>query len=229
MSNASRKSAKNSRASRKNDKQDKQRNRIIIGFGLLAVIALAYVFYPRADTPEVSAARLEDNPSLGADDAPVTLIEYGDFTCSACRSWHQAGVIDELMANYGDDLRVEWRDFPIITADSPKAAQAGQCAYDQDLFWEYLDRVYNQPGSSYTNAGVADLRTYAADIGLDMDAFNACLDNNQHKSTVDYDLDAAKTLRLPGTPSFLVNGKPVIGANPQLLTQAIDASLAAKK
>jgi len=229
MSNSASKSRRNTRASRKKEKQDRQRNRIIIGIGLLALLVVAYVFYPKALAPEVSVSRLEDNPSLGTHDAAVTLIEYGDFTCSACRSWHQAGVIDELLENYGDDLRVVWRDFPIITADSPKAAQAGQCAYDQGLFWEYLDRVYSQPGSSYTNAGVGDLRAYAADVGLDVEAFNACLDSNQHQKTVEYDLEIARKIRLPGTPSFLVNGKPVIGANLQLLTQAIDAALASQE
>ncbi|MBC8503603.1 MAG: thioredoxin domain-containing protein [Anaerolineales bacterium] len=154
------------------------------------------------------------------------LTEFGDFTCSACRAWHQTGIVGQLLDYYGDDLRVEWRDFPIITADSPKAAQAGQCARDQGLFWEYLDRVYSQRGSSYTNAGVEKLRIYAKDVGLDVETFNACLDSNQHQRTVEYDLDFARDLKLPGTPSFLVNGQPVIGANPQLLAQAIEAALA---
>ena len=122
---------------------------------------------------------------------------------------------------------MEWRDFPVITADSPKAAQAGQCAHDQGLFWEYLDRVYNEPGSSYTNAGEDNLRRFAAEVGLDINAFNTCMDNNQH--TVDYDLNAARDLRLPGTPAFLVNGKLVIGANPELIAQAIDEALAASE
>lgn len=193
--------------------------------GLLALAALGYAFFPRSSAPEVPLARLEDQPSLGSADAKVILIEYGDFTCSACRSWHQAGVIDQLLAAYGDVLRVEWRDFPIITADSPKAAQAGQCAHDQGLFWEFLDRVYSEPGSSYTNAGLNDLRRYAADVNLDLDAFNACLDGDQHHYTVAFDMDAARSLGLRGTPSFTVNGQPVIGANPQLLVQAIVAAL----
>ena len=226
MSNATKKSTKQMRAKRKKTQQDKNRNRTIIVLALLALAVLAFEFYPRAEAPEVVESRLEDNPSLGPDDAVVVLTEFGDFTCSACKSWHEAGIVEQLLAYYGDALRVEWRDFPIITADSPKAAQAGQCAHDQGLFWEYLDRVYTEPGSSYTNAGLDKLRVYAADVGLDVDAFNACLDNNQHQRTVEFDLEAARDLRLPGTPSFLVNGEPVIGANPQLLAQAIEAALA---
>lgn len=194
--------------------------------GALGLVALIYVLLPDASAPEVEAARLEDQPSLGAEDASVILVEFGDFTCSACRSWHQAGIVEDLLEMYADDLRVEWRDLPIITSDSPKAAQAGQCAHDQGFFWEYLDRVYSEPGSSYTNARVDDLRRYAAEVNLDMEAFNTCLDSNQHQRTVGYDLDAAYSLGLRGTPSFVVNGTPIIGANPDLLIEAIESALA---
>jgi len=195
--------------------------------GVLGLILLVFVFYPKQDAPEVAPARLSDNPTKGTEDAPVVLTEFGDFTCSTCRSWHQAGVVDQILNQYEGLVRVEWRDFPIITADSPKAAEAGQCAYDQGLFWEYLDRVYNEPGSSFTNGEIADLRRYAAEVGLNMELFNNCLDDNQHKATVEYDFAEARRLNLPGTPSFLVNGKPIIGANPQLVIQAIEDALAA--
>ncbi len=61
-----------------------------------------------------------------------------------------------------------------------------------------------------------------------MEAFNGCLDGNLHQATVDYDLEAARYLRLPGTPSFLVNGKPVFGANPQILVETINEALEAE-
>jgi protein-disulfide isomerase len=215
-------------SARRKQKQKEQRRRTMVVLGILSMIIAAFVFYPKPQAPEVSLTRVEDNPSLGVGEAQVVLTEFGDFTCSACRSWHQAGVVEEILAQYEGLVRVEWRDFPVITADSPKAAQAGQCAYDQGFFWEYLDRVYSEPGSSYTNAGLDNLRRYAADIGLDVEAFNTCLDENQHQETVNFDLEAARDLRLPGTPAFVVNGKPIIGANPQILINAIDEALAAK-
>lgn len=214
-------------SARRKKEQQKQRTRTWGVLGVLAIFVVAFIVYPRPQAPEVDLARLDDNPSLGSDQAEVVLTEFGDFTCSACRSWHQAGIVEQKLQQYEGLVRVEWRDFPVITADSPKAAQAGQCAYDQGLFWEYLDRVYSEPGSSYTNAGVADLRRYATDVHLDVDSFNICLDENQHHETVNFDLEAARDLRLPGTPAFLVNGKAIIGANPQLLVQSIDEALAA--
>lgn len=215
------------KAKRKKAKRRKEQLKTLFILGVLGLLVIGYVIYPRTKAPEVSITRLEDQPTLGSADAKVVLTEFGDFTCSACKSWHQAGIVTELLAIYGDDLRVEWRDLPIITADSPKAAEAGQCAHDQGLFWEYLDRVYSEPGSSYTNAKETDLRRYAADVNLDIDVFNDCLDSNRHQKTVSFDLDSARDLGLArSTPSFLVNGKPIIGANPELLVQAIDEALA---
>ena len=72
------------------------------------------------------------------------------------------------------------------------------------------------------------LRRYAAEINLDIETFNNCLDSNLHQNTVTYDLEAARELRLLGTPSFLVNGQPFFGVNPQPLIQAIDTALAGK-
>lgn len=196
---------------------------VAVGFLLLAAAVL--ILWSDQEAPEVSAERLSNNPTLGAADAPVTLTEFGDFTCSACRSWHLAGIVNQLLVQYDGELKVEWRDFPIITANSPKAAEAGQCAYDQGRFWDFLDRVYSEPGSAYTNARVTDLRRYADDIGLDTGRFNECLDNKDHQATVQFDLDFSKNLGLRGTPSFSVNGTPVIGGNPELIIQAINSEL----
>ena len=85
--------------------------------------------------------------------------------------------------------------------------------------------MYNEPGSSYTNADSSDLVRYAGEIGLDMQAFNACLDSGAHRATVSLDREAALGLGLRGTPSFLVNDTPVVGANPELLIRAIEAEL----
>ena len=85
--------------------------------------------------------------------------------------------------------------------------------------------MYNQPGSSYTNVSKDKLRRYAAEIGLDTASFDRCLDTNQHRATVDFDLQYAFGQGMSGTPSFSVNGIRVIGGNPDLLIQAIQSAL----
>jgi len=82
----------------------------------------------------VDTARLVDDPALGPTTAPVTIVEYGDFGCPSCRAWHRAGILKQIRAQYGEKVRFVWRDFPVITPQSPQAAVAAQCAYDQRRF-----------------------------------------------------------------------------------------------
>jgi protein-disulfide isomerase len=203
----------------------KQRRNINIFVLVLMFAGLAaYFFWPRVEAPAISSERLNQQPSRGSSEAQVVLTEFGDFGCEACRAWHEAGILDQILQTYDGRLRLEWVDLPIITRQSPKAAEAGQCALDQGLFWEYQDNVYNQPDAS-VNLGETALKRYAQEIGLDEQAFALCLDSGQHAETVDADLRFARQLGLRSTPSFSVNGQLVIG-NPDLLVQAIEQALA---
>ena len=112
------------------------------GIGVVVIIIGTLLLWPRSEARSVDAARLVDDPALGPTTAKVTIIEYGDFGCPTCRAWHRAGILDQVLAQYGDQVRFLWRDFPVITPQSPKAAEAGQCAYDQGKFWDYHDLLY---------------------------------------------------------------------------------------
>jgi len=137
--------------------------RLIIGLGLFALFALvAFVFWPQPKAGAVSPERLADDPSLGPASAPATIIEYGDFGCPSCRVWHKAGNLEQIRAQYGDQVRFVWRDFPVITPESPKAAEAAQCAYDQGKFWEYHDLLFARAPA----LNVADLKACAVELGL---------------------------------------------------------------
>ncbi len=102
------------------------------------------------------------NPQIGPKDAPVTIVEFGDYGCSSCMVWAAAGMRQQLLDKYGDKLRFVWADFPVITLESPKAAEAGRCAYDQGKFWEYQDYVYNH----YEGIETGFLKLYAERVGL---------------------------------------------------------------
>lgn len=185
----------------------------------------AYLGWRQLSIPNVPPERLENQPYYGADEALVTITEFSDFTCISCKSWHLSGVLHEIVEQYAGLVRVEWRDFPVITSDSEGAAETGQCAHDQRRFWDYLDRVYNEPGSAYVNGGESDLIRYAEEIGLDMAAFNNCLDSGRHRATVGYDLDFARRQGLTGAPTFMVNGTRIVGGNPELVIEAVQAEL----
>jgi protein-disulfide isomerase len=203
-------SPNNQKQLKRQQRQDKRQRQKYLRIGAVVVglaLLLGYFLWPRPQALAVSPDRLIDEPFIGAVDAPVTIVEYGDFGCPACRSWHNAGIMDQVRAVYGDQVRFVWRDFPVITHRSPKAAEAAQCAYDQDHFWEYHDLLYESAASLETS----DLKRYASDLGLDSELFNQCLDSGQHRATVDKDLQDAYRRRFRGTPSFLVNDQPLAG------------------
>ncbi len=197
-----------------------------MGYGALALILLAAVFYlsSRPKAQPLDESRLASNPTLGSDSAKVTIVEYGDFGCTSCRAWHNAGIMKQVLAVYGNDVQFVWKDFPVITAQSPKAAEAGQCALDQGKFWEYHDLLFaNAPALS-----VNDLKDYAAQVGLDTTKFNQCLDSGQNQAKVNQSLnEAQRQYAFPGTPSFLINGRKLVGPPSfETLKSTIDSILA---
>jgi protein-disulfide isomerase len=197
-----------------------------LGYGALALILIAAIFWnaSRPKAQPLDETRLASNPTLGSDSAKVVITEYGDFGCTSCRAWHNAGIMEQVRAAYGDDVQFVWKDFPVITAQSPKAAEAGQCAFDQGKFWEYHDLLFaNAPALS-----VSDLKNYAAQLGLDTAKFNQCLDSGQNRAKVEQSLnEAQRQYAFPGTPSFLVNGKKLVGPpSYETLKSTIDSILA---
>ena len=147
-------------------------------------------------------------PNLdGPADAPVRIVEFGDFGCPSCRAWHNAGIKEQLQADFGDQISFEFRHFPVITRQSPKAAEAGQCAAEQGAFWEYHDYIYEQAPQG--RLGISDLKSYAAAIGLDQAAFVSCLDSGKYESYVLRDQQAAINAGARGTPTFFINGQQV--------------------
>ena len=223
MTNGIRKSQKQIRQEKIRAQKNKRQ---WVGYGALALILIAAVFYmsSRPKPQPLDETRLASNPTLGPDSAKVVITEYGDFGCSSCRGWHNAGILEQVRAAYGDQVQFVWKDFPVITAQSPKAAEAGQCAFDQGKFWEYHDYIYEE---GYL-LGEDDLNGYAVQLGLDIEKFSQCLDSGQNQAKVNQSLnEAQREYAFPGTPSFLVNGKKLIGPPTfEVLKSTIDSILA---
>ena len=166
----------------------------------LAVIVLAL---GTPEMPTASAMLDRPNPQIGPKDAPVTIVEFGDYGCSSCLIWAGAGMRQQLLDKYGNKVRFVWADFPVITLESPKAAEAGRCAYDQGKFWEYQDYLYN----NYEGIEIAYLKFYAHRIGLDQVKFDQCLDSGAKEAEVNLDFKDAMIRSLHATPTFLINNK----------------------
>ena len=147
------------------------------------------------------------DPSLGYDDARITIIEFGDFGCTTCKAWNQAAIKEKVIIEYVESVRFVWKDFPVITPQSPLAAEAAQCAHEQGKFWVYHNHLYDrQPKFK-----VEELKTYAVELDFDTQQFNQCLDSRKYQADVEADLQEAFQHGFRGTPSFLINGEALIG------------------
>jgi protein-disulfide isomerase len=169
---------------------------------------------------------MEAAPALGPVTAPVTITEYADFGCPACWEWYKLDVLNQLRSKYGDQIRFVWRDFPVITLLSPKAAEAGQCAHEQGKFWEFHDAVYQHEGA----IEASDLRAYASEVGLDVKQFNDCVTSRRYQDRVNAQQHEGFGRGLAGAPAFFVNDQRVIGPqSAAVFEKIIDPILAAKK
>lgn len=141
--------------------------------------------------------------TLGPDNAPVTLVEYGDFECPYCGAAYP--VVKQLQDEMGDELRFVWRQFP-LTDSHPHAeiaAEASECAAAQDSFWDYHDILFeNQDFLDHDS-----LLVYAEKLGLDVDAFRRELDSHAYRDRVQEDLSSGIRSGVNGTPTFFINGE----------------------
>jgi protein-disulfide isomerase len=171
--------------------------------------------------PLRSEVAADGHPARGDSSAPVTIVEFSDFECPYCR--RVLPTLDQVEERYGDQVRLVFRQFPLsIHANAQKAAEASLCASEQDRFWEMHDLMFDEQQT----LTVADLKDKAGRIGLDTEAFAACLDSDRHAERVRDDLKAGVEAGVSGTPAMFVNGRFVSGAVPfETLAELIDDEL----
>ena len=143
----------------------------------------------------------------GPDDAPVTLVEYGDFECPYCGL--AESVIRELLSQRGD-VRYVWRHLPLndVHPNAQRAAEATEAAAKQDAFWDMHDRLLDHQDALTDD----DLQGYARDLGLDLDRFTEDLRTHVGAGRVAEDVDSADLSGVSGTPTFFINGRRHYGA-----------------
>ncbi|EDY49486.1 DSBA oxidoreductase [Streptomyces clavuligerus] len=167
-----------------------------------------------------------DPLAVGRADAPVVLIEYADFKCGFCGKFAR-DTEPGLIEKYVDSgvLRIEWRNFPIFGAESEAAARAAWAAGRQGRFWQFHAAAYAD-GSKEKGFGEERLKELAEEAGVkDADRFARDLDSAEAKAAVRKDQEEAYQLGASSTPSFLVNGRPIAGAQPmETFTEAIEAA-----
>lgn len=203
--------------------------------GLLIFIGPQFVQQLLPDQVQVAGELprvVTQSNTMGNPDAPVHIIEYGDFQCPYClKFWSETEpqLIEEYVNT--DQVYFEYRAYPIIGPESSWAAEGAYCAGDQGRFWEFHDTLFaNWSGENVGDYTKENLVKYAKALDLNMAEFESCLSEEKHKGTVEQDAAAAEANGIHATPTFFINGFKVEGAQPysilkDLIEQALDGNL----
>jgi protein-disulfide isomerase len=197
----------------------------IVVVGLVALFALLFLTLQEQDSPqptqEVVGQPLEEycqeNPgscvSKGDDNALVTIVEVSDYGCSHCKNFNleTAGLLQDLYVTPG---QVKWIVLPFaLGPQTAPASVAAMCAGEQDSFFDYHHRLFELQGDPQFMTA-ASFRQVGEELELDMDEFNACLENGRHNNTIQQNVAAATAVDVNSTPSFFVNGVLLRGNQP---------------
>jgi protein-disulfide isomerase len=152
------------------------------------------------------------HPARGSADAPVVMVEYGDFQCPFCGKFARE-VEPKLVEKYVEDgtLRMEWRDFPYLGQESLDAALAARAAQDQGKFWEYHDLLYENQSGGFSDEKLIEL---APEAGLDVEEFESSFKSGEYEALVKEAFLGGQRRGVSGTPTFVINGKVLAGAQP---------------
>lgn len=172
--------------------------------------------------PEIIEVSADDDAVRGPENAPVTIIEFSDYQCPFCG--RAEATINQILETYPTQVKVIFRDFPLgFHQHAQKAAEAAECAGEQGKYWEMHDKLFENQRA----LDVDSLKKYAAEIGLDTETFNSCLDNGDMASEVQKDFQDGQAAGVSGTPTFFINGEKLVGAQPFSAFKAvIDSKLA---
>ncbi len=198
----------------------------------LVVIVLigASVLYSKQTAERANEGVVIESHVKGNPDAAVTLIEYSDFECPACAQF--SPYIKELMNEYGDELRFEYRHFPLINihAQAIPAARAAEAAAQQGKFWEMHDKLFeNQSVWTRSSSPAAAFNQYAEELGLDMAKFKLHLNSTVITDSINASFDDARGRDFTGTPSFLLNDEKMTFTTFEEFKEAIVSAIEAAK
>ncbi len=196
-----------------------QRNFALILFGFVLGVP-AFIFLtkhgsmPPAKPPSQKAVEAHmvrpDTHFYGDPNAKVTIVEFGDFKCPACRQ--AESTAKKIREKFGNQIRFAFREFPLVGVhpESEKAAEAAECAGQQGKFWQAVDMFYEHQD----DLSLPALNRYAGEMGLDSQKFVACLQQGTMAERVARDLTDGQALGVHATPTFFIDGRVIVGPLP---------------
>lgn len=191
-------------------------------------IALTPTPTPPPTAMPVAATIADHSPIIGDADAPVVMVEFTSFTCPYCGNFHRE-VLPFLIDHYGDLFAYASRDFP--RGDSEIGLNiAGQCASEQDKFWEFSRLIWNnQVADERLALNDETMGVFASEVALDIERFDTCRSDEAIRERVLNDYYFGWNLGVNSTPTFFINGLPTVGGKPlHIFLDMIDAELRAQ-
>lgn len=172
---------------------------------------------PLPDEFDVSTGNL---PILGSDNAKVTIVVFSDFQCPFCKQFvdnSYTQILDTYVKS--NKIKFAFRHYPLtsIHANAQKASEAGECANEQNKFWNYHDLLFKKQtewSPQSTDEAVISFTNYASELGLNINQFQSCLNNDKYKDKVEKDIEDGNKAGVDGTPTLFINGTRLVGAQP---------------
>jgi len=167
-------------------------------------------FYPQSESNSdiLTVEKLVNggSPIMGNANAPITILEWGDYQCTYCYKFHQ-NTLDKINKDYikTGKVKLVFKDFPLNGPDSLLAAEASYCAQDQEKYWQFHDELYKNWGGERTGWVTRNsLDKFATSVNLDLEKFNTCIDDKKYQNMVISLHEFGKEVGIDATPSFLV-------------------------
>ncbi|MEE8568565.1 MAG: DsbA family protein [Anaerolineales bacterium] len=204
--------------------RERRLRRLVVIFIFLgaALLITATIIWPNIAPigdiviPRTKSYSLADGNAMGEPNAPVVIEEFSDFQCSYCRTFHQstgAQIIEQYVET--GQVRLIFRNYAFLGLESLAAANGSMCAAEQGKFWEYADILFaNQSGHDAGAFSDRRLEAFAENINLDTALFQSCMRENRYQDQIQQDYQAGVSYGINSTPSFIINGKLVVGALP---------------
>lgn len=202
---------------------------------ILAVLILGFIGFVAVQNKKDNAntgGNSTTQPSehkRGAGKKNVTLLEYGDFQCTACGAYFP--ILQQIKEKYGDDITFQFRHFPIVQThqNAMAAHRAAEASAKQNKFWEMHDTLYErQQDWSYSQNISQILEDYATELGLNVEQFKTDYQSATVSDIINADMSAGKKLKVNGTPTFFINGEKVddVGKTLEEFSKKIDDAIA---
>lgn len=192
---------------------------LIAGFSLLVYSALNQGNNNPAVSGESEQVEIntKNNPWTGSANGDITIVEFADF---ACLHSHEAFPVIRRITRERDDVKLVFKDYPVVSEMSLDLAMAGRCAAAQDKFWQMHDRLFMADSIS----SKADIYSLARKTGVDTDQFRSCMENEKFLDEIKKDAQEADSLGITGTPTWFINGYKIEGNAPyKTFQQAIES------